>query len=258
MASFRFSEKTIPFLFILITILAYGLLLPLTGFYWDDWPFAWIAKFLGPQEFLPAFAQVRPFLGPIFFVTTSLIPPVPLYWQIFALVIRFLSGLAAWSMLNQVWPRYKRQTLIVSLLFLVFPGYSQHWVAFTHINQEWIPFLFYLLSFGFSARALRGSLARSGAPEGQSRSADETNSSLSGRLFRRGTFGATPRNDMILALLLLIAGVFPTEYFVSIEPLRFLFFWVIVSEQVEGFGQRLIESLKRWLPYMLIWLANGA
>jgi hypothetical protein len=63
---------------------------------------------------------------------------------------------------------------------------------------------------------------------------------------------------MIFALLLLIAGVFPTEYFVSIEPMRFLFIWVIVSEQVNGFGQRFIESLKRWIPYALIWLANGA
>src|SRR5512138_1406353 len=159
----RFGLRSLPVALALTTIVAYGLLLPLTGFYWDDWPFAWIAKFLGPQEFIPAFAQVRPFLGPIFFVTTSLIPPVPLYWQIFALVIRFISGLSAWFALNQIWPYHKRQTLIASLLFLVFPGYSQHWVAFTHINQEWIPFIFYLLSFGFTARALRARFALSGA-----------------------------------------------------------------------------------------------
>ena len=148
-------ERNIPLLFLLLTIVAYGLLLPLTGFYWDDWPFAWMAEFLGPQEFTPAFAGVRPFLGPIFFVTTSLIPPVPIYWQIFALVIRFIAVLSAWFALKQIWPRHQQQILIVSLLFLVFPGYSQHWVAFTHINQEWIPFIFYLLSFGFTARALR-------------------------------------------------------------------------------------------------------
>lgn len=219
-------ERSIPLLFLLITIAAYGLLLPLTGFYWDDWPFAWMAKFLGPAEFIPAFAGVRPFLGPIFFITTSLIPPVPLYWQIFALVIRFLAALAAWFALNQVWPHHKRQTLMASLLFLVFPGYSQHWVAFTHINQEWIPFIFYLLSFGFSARALRNP----------------------------SRFTA----NTIYALLFLIAGVFPTEYFVSIEPLRFLFIWVIVSEQVNGFRDRVFETLKRWGPYFLIWMANAA
>ncbi len=151
MKSARFNARSIPLVFAIVTILAYGLLLPLTGFYWDDWPFAWIAKFLGPAEFIPAFRGFRPFLGPIFFVTTSLIPPNPLLWQIFALVIRFLSGLLVWLALNQIWPRHQRQTLIASLLFLVFPGYSQHWVAFTHINQEWIPLLFYLLSFYFTA-----------------------------------------------------------------------------------------------------------
>jgi hypothetical protein len=107
MKAIHFSERSIPLLFLIVTIASYGLLVPFTGFYWDDWPFAWIAKFLGPQEFLPAFAGVRPFLGPIFFVTTSLIPPIPIYWQIFALIIRFLSALSAWFALKQMWPEYR-------------------------------------------------------------------------------------------------------------------------------------------------------
>jgi hypothetical protein len=257
MRSIRFSERSIPLLFLLVTLVAYGLLLPFTGFYWDDWPFAWMAEFLGPEEFIPAFAQVRPFLGPIFFVTTSLIPPVPLYWQIFALLIRFLAGLSAWFALSQIWPGHKRQTLIASLLFLVFPGYSQHWVAFTHINQEWIPFIFYLLSFGFTARALRkkyvmaGAQARSNLPL-RERSLAHQDSPLHSGLLRFA------RTDTIYALLLLIGGVFPTEYFVSIEPMRFLFIWVMLSEEVHSLRQRFIESLKRWLPYLLIWLANAA
>jgi hypothetical protein len=32
----------------------------------------------------------------------------------------------------------------------------------------------------------------------------------------------------------------------------------ILSEEISRFSQRLIESLKRWLPYLLIWLANAA
>lgn len=226
MDSSRFTAKSIPFIFAITTFVAYGLLLPLTGFYWDDWPFAWIAKFLGPKEFFPAFAGVRPFLAPIFFATTSLIPPIPIYWQLFALIIRFISGLSAWFALNQIWPHHKRQILITSLLFLVFPGYSQHWVALTHINQEWIPLIFYLLSFGFTASALR----------------------------RSDKF--IPHT--IFALLLLIAGLFPTEYFIGLEPLRFLFIWIMVSEEIRGFQKRLIQSLKRWAPYFLIWLANAA
>jgi hypothetical protein len=196
------------------------------GFYWDDWPFVFVAKFLGMKDFFPAFANVRPFLAPIFFVTTSLIPPVPIYWQIFALIIRFISGLLAWATFHQVWPRHKRQTLVAALLFLVFPGYSQQWVALTHINQEWIPFLFYLASFMLTVKALRNP--------------------------QRFTFNTS------FALLFLVAGVFPTEYFVGLEPLRFLFIWVILSEESMSFRAHFKKTFKYWTPYFLIWLANAA
>lgn len=219
------SPKLIPLFFALITIIAYGLLLPFTGFYWDDWPFAWAARFLGPSQFLSSFAGFRPFLGPIFFLTTSLIPSNPILWQIFALIIRFAAALSAWFALDQIWPRFRFQTLIASLLFLIFPGDSQQWVAFTHINQEWIPFIFYLLSFGFTARALRG---------------DPKKKTI----------------DSILALLLLLVGLFPTEYFIGLEPLRFLFIWVIVAEETKGFGSRCIQTMRHWWPYFLIWIAD--
>ena len=216
------EEKRISLLLALLTLVAYGLLLPFTGFYWDDWPFAWIAEFQGPRAFFPAFTGVRPFLAPIFFMTTSLIPPVPIYWQAFALIVRFLSGLLAWSAFRGIWPHHQRQVLVAALLFLLFPGYSQHWVALTHINQEWIPFLFYLLSFSLTARALRNP----------------------------GKF--LPYT--IAALLSLLPGVFPTEYFISLEPLRFFFIWTILADRSYDLRQQFIWTLKYWLPYVFIWL----
>jgi hypothetical protein len=209
-------------LFFLLTILGYGLLLPYTGFYWDDWPFAWIAKFLGPAEFIPAFAPFRPFLGPIFYITTSLIPPLPLYWQIFALIVRFLMGIATWWTFKQIWPERPHLALTVSLLLLVFPGYSQHWVAYTHINQELIPFLFYTLSFGFTFKALREE---------------------------------HPRIYMVIAVLLQICGIFPTEYFFGMEGLRGLFLFFNVQG---NFLARVRQTLKIWWPYLIVWLLNAA
>jgi len=215
------SKHQTTLLFAIITIISYGLLLPFTGFYWDDWPFAWIAKFLGPAEFNPAFAPFRPFLGPIFYFTTSLVPPVPLYWQIFALVIRFLIGLSAFWAFNQIFPKQKRIAFIATLLILVFPGYSQHWVALTHINQELIPFIFYLLSFGFTFKALR---------EGKT-------------------------TYTIIALLLQLCGIFPTEYFFGLEGLRFLFLFFFFDGNLI---ERFIKTLKIWWPYLLIWILNAA
>jgi hypothetical protein len=218
----KFATKhRIPLLFAAITLIAYGLLLPFTGFYWDDWPFAWIAKFLGPAEFNPAFAPFRPFLGPIFYFTTSLVPPVPLYWQIFALIIRFLLVLAAFWAFNQIFPKQQRIAFIATLLILVFPGYSQHWVALTHINQELIPFIFYLLSFGFTFKAIRENKI----------------------------------TCVIIALLLQLCGIFPTEYFFGLEGLRFLFLFFFFDGNLI---QRFIKTLKVWWPYLLIWILNAA
>lgn len=209
------------FLFLFLTILGYGLLLPFTGFYWDDWPFAWIAKFLGPAEFIPGFMQFRPFLGPIFYATTSLIPPIPLYWQIFALIIRFIIGLSAWWTFKQIWPSRPRFALTLALLITVFPGYSQHWVAYTHINQELIPFIFYVLSFGFTFKALRAE---------------------------------RPLTYTIIALLLQICGIFPTEYFFGLEGLRVLFLFF----DGEGvFVARIRRTIKIWWPYLLVWVLNA-
>jgi hypothetical protein len=243
----RIAAWRIPLLFAVVTIVAYGLLLPLTGFYWDDWPFAWLARFMGPADFIPAFRGFRPFLGPIFFLTTSLIPSNPLLWQVFALVIRLCATLAAWFALGHIWPKHKRQVLVVCLLFLVFPGYSQHWVALTHTNQEWIPLILYLLSFGFTARGIRNLTAENETAKSE-QSAGHRPAGLS-RFYIINT---------IAALLLLAAGLFPTEYFIGLEPLRFLFIWVIISETTQGFWPRAIRSLKHWWPYLLVWLADAA
>jgi hypothetical protein len=228
MSTPRFNAKTITVAFFLLTILTYGLMIPWTGFYWDDWPFAWIAKFLGPAEFFPAFEPFRPFLAPIFFGTASLLPPNPLAWQSLALILRFTLALSAWWTFDTIWPDAKWGTLTAALLFLVFPGYSQHWVAYTHINQEWIPFLFYILSFGFTAKAIH-------TPE----------------KFTRFT---------IISLVFLVLGVFPTEYFATQEPLRLLFILALVTDHwsLNAIKKSIKRAFTLWLPYLLIWLADAA
>ncbi len=62
----------------------------------------------------------------------------------------------------------------------------------------------------------------------------------------------------VVAIVFLIIGLFPTEYFIGMEPLRFLFIWMIVAEGTAGFGPRLRESIRQWWPYLLIWLADAA
>ncbi len=218
-------QKSTPALFFILTLLAYGLLIPWLGFYWDDWSFAWISKFLGPSEFLAAFRPFRPFVAPFFVLTTALLPSIPVLWQIFGLLIRFSSALAAWWTVNQIWTKHTRQARSVGLLFLLYPGYSQQWVALTHINQEWLSLIAYLLSFGFTAQALH-----------QPRRA---------------------KQKTALALFFAFWGLFPTEYFISFEPLRFLFIFIIFGEENRPLVRRLQKSIKHWLPYLALWLGNA-
>ncbi len=209
---------------LVLAIASYGLLIPWIGFYWDDWNFAWISHFLGAGEFIPAFQPFRPFLGPIFLATTSIFHESTLGWQVFGLLVRFLIAYAVWWSLNKVWPEHKRQVLTVSLFALVFPGYGQQWVAFTHVNQELIPLLAYLFSFGATALALRN----------------------------RDKF--IPLT--LLSLLLMFLGLFTTEYFIGLEIIRFFLIWIVLAGA--NSRQRILDSVKHWLPYLLLWLVNAA
>lgn len=214
---------TLCLLFVLC-LLAYGLLIPWIGFYWDDWVFAWTANFLGPGEFIPSFLPFRPFLGPIFALTTSLLGASPCVWQIFGLVIRFCTGLAAFWSLQQIWPKAKLQVLLTSLFFVVFPGYNQQWVAFTHVNQELIPLIAYLLSLGFMVKAIQ-----------------------------------TQPNSLkftLIALFFTFFGLFPTEYFFGLELLRPIILWFVQREKASKSRTILKKTFQAWLPYLALWLSN--
>lgn len=221
----RNENITIPGLLLLLVLLAYGLLIPWMGFYWDDWPFAWFLKFFGPSEFIEAFRPFRPLLGPIFMATTSIFGGHPLVWQILGLVMRFLLALEVWWLLRKVWPTRQSSALWVVLLFTVYPAYGQQWVALTHVNQELIPLLFLLSSFIFTVKTLR-----------------HTNA---------------PKYFTALAILLQALGLFSTEYFFGLEILRFFFIIVIFAETIADKKEMLKKSLLRWLPYLTVWILNA-
>jgi len=210
----------------LLVLLAYGLLTPRMGFYWDDWPFAWFLKFFGPAEFIESFRPFRPFLGPIFTVTTALFGGDPFTWQLVGLAFRFLLSLEIWYVLGLIWPTQKWDLIWVVLLFTVYPGYQQQWVSLTHVNQEIIPLTWLIASFGVTAYAIR-------------------NENLRKRL-------------TILALILQAMGLFSTEYFFGLEVLRFFFLLAIFTETITARKDLLQKTIISWFPYFCIWVLNAA
>jgi len=136
---------------LLVTIIAYGVLTPQLGFYWDDLPMSWIRYELGTEAMKQYFSTNRPVWGLLYQITTRLLPQVPFYWQIFALVWRWLGAVIVWAIARELWRDKPGFALSLSLLFLLYPGFNQQWGAYLY-SHFFIVLFFFLLSIFFMLR----------------------------------------------------------------------------------------------------------
>jgi hypothetical protein len=139
------------FALFLVAILAYGILAPQLGFYWDDLPMSWIRYELGPEAMARYFSTNRPVWGWLYQITTRLIPQVPVYWQAFALLWRWLGALVVWAIGRELWKDKPRFALSVAFLFLLYPGFNQQWGSYLY-SHFFIVIFFYLYSVYLSLR----------------------------------------------------------------------------------------------------------
>ncbi|HSJ87441.1 MAG TPA: hypothetical protein VK909_09560 [Anaerolineales bacterium] len=139
------------FILLLVALIAYGLLAPQLGFYWDDLPMSWIRYELGPEAMTRYFSTNRPVWGLLYQVTTRLLPQVPVYWQIFALMWRWLGAVVVWAIVRELWKDRPRFALAVALLFLLYPGFNQQWGAFLY-SHFFIVLFFSLISIYLSLK----------------------------------------------------------------------------------------------------------
>jgi len=134
-----------------VAVIAYGILAPQLGFYWDDLPMSWIRYELGPEAMTRYFSTNRPVWGLLYQLTTRLIPQNPVYWQAFALVWRWLGALAVWAIGRELWKDKPRFALSVAFLFLLYPGFNQQWGSYLY-SHFFIVIFFYLYSVYLSLR----------------------------------------------------------------------------------------------------------
>jgi hypothetical protein len=131
---------------LIAAILAYGLLIPQLGFYWDDLPMSWIRYHLGPEAMTEYFSTNRPVWALLYQVTTRIFPQVPIYWQVFALLWRWLGAVTLWAIVRRLFPEREKMALTVSLLFLLYPGFNQQWGSFLY-SHFFIVLFFFLISY---------------------------------------------------------------------------------------------------------------
>ena len=209
-----------PITLAIVALLAYGILIPQLGFYWDDLPMGWIRYQLGQDAFTQYFSTNRPAWGIWYGFLTRFIPYKPLPWQILALFWRWLSSLAFFGILRQLFPTQKKLALLASLLFLLYPGFNQQSVSFVY-GYHFTVYTLFLFSLYTMLRTLR-------------------------------------RPSIFLTILGLLASALNLvmgEYFFALDLIRPLLLWFALREIVAP-KQRIGRVISAWFPYLLIFLAG--
>src|SRR5512141_1398096 len=120
-SSLSLPERAIPFALLFITVVSFGLLIPWLGFYWDDWPVIYMTKTQGIAGFWGFYQYDRPFSAWTYIVSAPILGTSPLRWQVFTLLLRWLTAVFVWASLRIIWPKKPHQVFWVALLFAVCP-----------------------------------------------------------------------------------------------------------------------------------------
>lgn len=212
----KFSRSSVPIALLLISILAYGFYILWMGFYWDDWPWLWFSHVMGPQGMLKIDLEHRPLSGVVLWIGSLLAGESTIGWQIYNLVFRWLTGVSLWWMLQTLWPRRREFTIIVTLLFMVYPGFGQQFVAVNN-SRHLLPLALFFLSIGWMVKANR----------------DQTH-------YWR---------DTGISLGLSVIGMFITDYYYGLELIRPIILWSLIDLKDKRYRVRV--TVQTWLPYLI-------
>ena len=218
------TQKKIPIpekylaiaLIVLVTIIAYGLLLKSFGFYLDDWYILWAGRTHGPGLIVDFHQFDRPLMGYFYAFYFQMLGSNPLGWQIFALILKLAGVLVFWWVLRMLWPKSILATTSAALLFAVYPGFLQMPQAGIKVNPLFT-LLSALISIAFTVRSVQ----------------------VKG-LWKIILF-------QVLALLFGVIYIFYYEYMFGLEFFRWAFVWVALKNAADV--KPLIQRVKQWLLF---------
>ncbi len=107
---------------------------------------SWIRYQLGFDEMTKYFSTNRPVWALLYQVTTRILPQVPIYWQILALLMRWLGAVTVWGIGRKLYPRRENFSLTLALVFLLYPGFNQQWGSYLY-SHFFIVLFFFLFSY---------------------------------------------------------------------------------------------------------------
>lgn len=149
-----FTPRSTVWFLLFFAALTYALFFWQRGFYWDEFPWAWIYYRLGPAMLTKTFTTSRPFWGMIYQLTLPVVGPNPWIWQLLAIILRWVTAVLLWKILRTLYPSHPKPALWASLFFLVYPGMGQQFIAMMY-SHFYIVLSAFLLSIYLSILALK-------------------------------------------------------------------------------------------------------
>lgn len=122
-------------LIFLTTVITYGVSIPKLGYYHDDWFVLWSGHVRGAESIISLFSTDRPFMGVVYSYVYRLLGDAVINWHLYALLWRFIGGLAFFWILRLIWPSHKYITTLMAVLFIVYPGFLSQPNANTKQNH---------------------------------------------------------------------------------------------------------------------------
>ncbi|HET9907434.1 MAG TPA: hypothetical protein VFQ23_12350 [Anaerolineales bacterium] len=217
------NESFIAALLILLTtVITYGVSIPNLGYYHDDWFVLWSGQARGADSLIPLFSTDRPFMGVVYSVVYRLLGDSIVNWHLYALLWRFIGGMAFFWILRLIWPEQKYLTTVMTVLFLVYPGFLSQPNANTKQNHL----------YGFGTALLSIALML------QAMKTDKQGWKIV---------------YSVLSLILTANYLWIYEYMIGFEGTRLLLLgYAMFQKGFRQFRSLAIETLKRIWPYWLV------
>lgn len=217
------SETFLSILLILLaTVITHGLRISSLGYYHDDWYLLWSGAARGAESIIPLFSTDRPFMGVLYSYSYRLLGDHVLNWHLYALLWRFLGALAFYWILRLLWPRQKYLIALMTVLFVVYPGFLSQPNANTKQNHL-IGFASALFSIALMLQAVK-----------------------TRAMAWKAVF-------VTLSALLTANYLFIYEYMIGFEGTRLaLLGYLFFQEGLRGWRDLLKATIKQWWPYPLV------
>ena len=206
-----------------VILLTYLPALSQATIYRDDWYYTVDRLKGGPETFHKMFEIDRPARGYFFEAYYQLfgVNPAPYHWV--ALAFRIILVLAAFWLFRLLWPENMEAAFVMSLLFVIYPGYTR-WMEGFEDQPKIVSLCLQVFSIAFTLKAIEASKLLS-------KTILWTLSILTG-----------------LGYILLI------DYAIGMEVFRLLCVYIIVNRNQgeQSLRQKGWNAIKAWLPALLI------